>query len=559
MSEWIARIANDIYTPVAFLLILGGLFFLIYSRFAQYKYFKHAINVLRGKYTNPNDPGQINPYQALSTALASTVGMGNIAGVAAAISIGGPGALFWMWITAFIGMSTNFFTSALAVMYRGKDSAGEIQGGPMYVIREALGKNWYPLAVLFSVCCLVGCLPIFQANQLTQAIVDIGISSEEIKAATFSFIGFTISTPKFIIGLSLMIIAGIVILGGIQRIGSWAGKMVPMMIVLYFLSVFAILIMHITDIPHYLWMIVQDAFSANHYHGNPILGGIVGSLIITGVRRASFSNEAGIGTAPMALGASKSAQPIREGLVSMLSPAIDTLIVCTLTALAILATGVWLPSTTIKGQINFGTSLNQGEIQEYKVNFSSLTFKPNEIVNLTEIGKLSIDKNGLYEFIPAHLNDHCPLGTHPFNGDPKITYQLKVNDGIEKREHTIKTTPEGVTATAMAFNSALPGFGKYILLTCAFFFAITSVFSYSYYGGKSLSFLFGVKASKWYNYFYLVTIVLGAVAEMADIINIIDIAYALMAIPTMVSGFLLAPKVLKEAKRYFADLKAREG
>lgn len=464
MSEWIARIANDIYTPVAFLLILGGLFFLIYSRFAQYKYFKHAINVLRGKYANPNDPGQINPYQALSTALASTVGMGNIAGVAAAISIGGPGALFWMWVTAFVGMSTNFFTSALAVMYRGKDSAGEIQGGPMYVIREALGKKWYPLAVLFSVCCLVGCLPIFQANQLTQAIVDIGINSEEIKAATFNVIGFTISTPKFIIGLTLMVIAGIVILGGIQRIGNWAGKMVPMMIVLYFLSVFSILIMHITDIPHYLWMIVKDAFSAENYHGEPALGGIVGGLIIAGIRRASFSNEAGIGTAPLALGASKSTEPIREGLVSMLSPAIDTLIVCTLTALAILATGVWQT-----------------------------------------------------------------------------------------------TDANGVTLTSMAFQSALPGFGKYILLTCAFFFAITSVFSYSYYGSKSLSFLLGVKASKWYNYFYLITIVLGAIASMQDIMNIIDIAYALMAIPTMVSGFILAPKVLKEAKRYFADLKVKEG
>lgn len=464
MSEWIARIANDIYTPVAFLLILGGLFFLIYSRFAQYKYFKHAINVLRGKYANPNDPGQINPYQALSTALASTVGMGNIAGVAAAISIGGPGALFWMWVTAFVGMSTNFFTSALAVMYRGKDSAGEIQGGPMYVIREALGKKWYPLAVLFSVCCLVGCLPIFQANQLTQAIVDIGINSEEIKAATFNVIGFTISTPKFIIGLTLMVIAGIVILGGIQRIGNWAGKMVPMMIVLYFLSVFSILIMHITDIPHYLWMIVKDAFSAENYHGEPALGGIVGGLIIAGIRRASFSNEAGIGTAPLALGASKSTEPIREGLVSMLSPAIDTLIVCTLTALAILATGVWQT-----------------------------------------------------------------------------------------------TDANGVTLTSMAFQSALPGFGKYILLTCAFFFAVTSVFSYSYYGSKSLSFLLGVKASKWYNYFYLITIVLGAIASMQDIMNIIDIAYALMAIPTMVSGFILAPKVLKEAKRYFADLKVKEG
>jgi alanine or glycine:cation symporter, AGCS family len=460
MSELIARIANEIYTPVAFLLILGGLFFLIKSRFVQYKYFKHAINILRGKYANPNDPGQINPYQALSTALASTVGMGNIAGVAAAISIGGPGALFWMWMTALVGMSTNFFTSTLSIMYRGKDSEGVIQGGPMYVIREALGKRWQPLAVLFSVCCLVGCLPIFQANQLTQAIVDIGITSEEIKNASFLFLGFTISTPKLIIGITIMVFAGIVILGGIQRIGNWAGKMVPLMIVIYFLSVLGILVMHIQDIPSYLWLIISDAFTAENYHGNPALGGIVGGLIIAGIRRASFSNEAGIGTAPMALGASKSTEPIREGLVSMLSPAIDTLIVCTLTALAILATGVW-----------------------------------------------------------------------------------QTTDG------------SGVTLTANAFNTAMPGYGKYILLVCAFFFAVTSVFSYSYYGSKSLSFLLGVKASKWYNYFYLITIVLGAIASMHDIMNIIDIAYALMAIPTMLSGFVLAPEVMKEARRYFASLK----
>ncbi|HNR73619.1 MAG TPA: alanine:cation symporter family protein, partial [Cyclobacteriaceae bacterium] len=200
MSEIISTIANGVWTPVLFLLILGGSFFFLYSRFIPYKYFGHAIAILRGKFNNPNDPGQINAYEALSTALASTVGMGNIAGVAAAISIGGPGALFWMWVTAFVGMSTNFFTSTLSVMYRGKDSAGEIQGGPMYVIREAMGKSYYPLAVLFSLCAMVGCLPIFQANQLTQVIVDIGVTSEQVKNATFGFLGYTISTPKFIIG-----------------------------------------------------------------------------------------------------------------------------------------------------------------------------------------------------------------------------------------------------------------------------------------------------------------------------------------------------------------------
>lgn len=460
MSELINVIATGVWTPVLFLLILGGLFFLLYSRFIPYKYFGHAIAILRGKFNNPNDPGQINAYEALSTALASTVGMGNIAGVAVAISIGGPGALFWMWVTAFVGMSTNFFTSTLSVMFRGKDSEGEIQGGPMYVIREALGKSYYPLAVLFCVCAMVGCLPIFQANQLTQAIIDIGITSESVKNATFSFIGFTISTPKFVVGTILMIISAIVIIGGIQRIGSWAGKMVPLMIVLYFFSVLAILIVNIREVPHYLWMVITDAFAAENYRGEPALGGILGGLIITGVRRASFSNEAGIGTAPMALGASKSSEPIREGLVSMLSPAIDTLLVCTLTALAILVTDVWQTS---------GAS--------------------------------------------------------------------------------------GVTLTTTAFESSLGVTGKYLLLICAFFFAITSLFSYSYYGNKAMSFLVGVKAGKYYDYFYLATIVLGAILSMTDVINIIDVAYALMAFPTMVSGLILAPRVLAETRSYFSRMK----
>ncbi len=460
MSDYLASLATNIWTPVLFLLILGGLFFFFYSKFLHYKYFGHAIAVLRGKYDDPNDPGQISAYEALSTALASTVGMGNIAGVAAAISIGGPGALFWMWVTAFVGMSTNFFTSTLSVMYRGHDSSGQLQGGPMYVIREALSKEWYPLAVMFCVCCMVGCLPIFQANQLTQIIVDIGITSPSAKENSFLVFGYEVNTAKFVIGIILTIISGIVIIGGIQRIGSWAGKMVPLMIVIYFVSVLAILLINIKVVPEYLIMIFKDAFAAEHYKGEPALGGIVGGLILIGVRRASFSNEAGIGTAPMALGASKSKEPIREGLVSMLSPAIDTLLVCTLTALAILVTDVWKT-----------TGLN------------------------------------------------------------------------------------GVTLTATAFEASLGITGKILLLVSAFFFAITSLFSYSYYGNKSVSFLVGVKAGKYYDYFYLSTIVMGAILSMNDVMNIIDVAYALMAFPTMISGFILAPKVMSEAERYFKKLK----
>ncbi len=459
MSEAIASLAGAIWTPVLFLIILGGVFFLIHSRFIPYRYLRHTIDILRGKYNSADDPGQINAYQALSTALASTVGMGNIAGVAVAISIGGPGALFWMWVTALVGMATNFYTSSLAVMYRGRDSAGEIQGGPMYVIREALGPKWRPLATLFAVCCLVGCFPIFTANQLTQTIINMVVSPEAM-AATFSVAGIQIGTAHFITGALLMVLSAIVIIGGIRRIGYWAGNMVPLMIVIYFVSVTLILIINIEKVPTYLWLIVTDAFSANNFRGEPALGGLLGGLIVAGVRRASFSNEAGIGTAPMALGASKSTQPIREGLVSMLSPAIDTLLVCTLTALAILVTDVWQTSSA-----------------------------------------------------------------------------------------------DGVTLTTAAFESSLGWMGKLLLSVSAFFFAITSLFAYSYYGIKAMSFLMGVASGRYYTYIYLLTILLGAILPMRDVINIIDIAFALMAIPTMVSAFVLAPRVKEESRRYFKRLK----
>ena len=289
---------------------------------------------------------------------------------------------------------------------------------------------------------------------------------------SFNLMGMEINTLKFIIGTILMIISAVVILGGIQRIGTWAGKMVPLMIVLYFVSVMGIIAVNIDQVPHYFALIFSDAFSPQFYDVmlndkgqpcNPLVAGVFGGLVMLGVRRASFSNEAGIGTAPMALGASQSKEPIREGLVSMMSPLIDTLVVCTLTGLAILVTGVW-------------------------------------------------------------------------------------------QDPIANCSPQGATLTAQAFNSAFPGFGKYVLLLCAFFFAITSLFSYSYYGNKALSFLIGVKPAKYYDYFYLATIIVGAVASMTDVMNVIDIAYALMAFPTMLSGFVLAPKVMTEAKAYFKRL-----
>jgi len=463
MNQLIADVASFIWWPVLILIIGGGIYLLIYSRFIQYKHFFHAIQVLRGKYDDPNAPGQISAYKALSTALASTVGMGNLSGVAAAIALGGPGALFWMWITSLIGMSTNFFSSTLASMYRGKDSAGEVQGGPMYVIQTAMGKNWQFLAYMFSACCMIGCLPLFQANQLTQAIVDIGLKPSGVDESFVGLFGFEISLTKVIIGLIITVVVSLVVVGGIQRIGNWAGRLVPFMIVLHFVSVAVILFYYGDKIPYYINLIFTDAFAATHYHGDPFFGGITGGLIMLGVRRATFSNEAGIGTAPMAMGASKSTQPVREGMVSMLSPVIDTIISCSLTAISILITDVWLEGNT-----------------------------------------------------------------------------------------------NGITLTAKAYRAAMPLVGDKVLLLCTVVFAISALFSYSYYGRKAYAFIVGVERSRSYDYFYLSTIVLGAVASMDLVLNIIDIAFALMAIPTMLVTVKLAPAVMKKAKSYFSDSNGSE-
>jgi len=314
-------------TPLLILLLGGGLFFLLYSRLLPFRHFRHAVAILRGKYDDPDEPGQINHYQALSTALAATVGMGNITGVALAITMGGPGAIFWMWVSALLGVTTKYFTCTLAVMYRGRDSLGELQGGPMYVIVEGLGRNWKPLAIFFSLMGMIGVLPMFQVNQLTQVVRDVVLIPNEVTA------GFS---SNLLSGLIVAVIVGVVIFGGIKRIGKVTGRMVPVMVVLYVISVLYIIFSNPQNILPSFGLIFRDAFSAES-----VLGGSLGALVITGVRRAAFSNEAGIGTAPMAHGAAKTNEPVREGLVAMLGPVVDTIIVCTMTALALIMTGVW--------------------------------------------------------------------------------------------------------------------------------------------------------------------------------------------------------------------------
>lgn len=450
MGDIIIAFSNWIWgAPILILLLGGGTYFLIHSGFVPFLKIGHAIELLKGKYDDDLAPGQISSAQALSSAIAATVGLGNISGVAIAINMGGPGALFWMWVAAFVGMATKFYTCSLAIMYRGKDSAGEIQGGPMYFIEEGMGKKWKFLSIIFCVAGVIGLLAIFQANQLTAVIQAVLIQSETMEETVRN---------RWILGFGMMAMTAVVILGGIQRIALVASKLVPFMVGIYMITVLIIVFQYIGEVPEMLKLIVVDAFT-----GDAVMGGAVGAVIVIGARRAAFSNEAGIGTAPMVHGASKNKEPIREGLIAMLGPFVDTIVVCTLTALVILLTGVW---------------------------------------------------------------------------------QTSENDGVK--------------LTLEAFEVGIPVVGKYLLMLSVLVFALSTMFTYSYYGHKCTNYLFGADKAKYYNFFYLGMIVVGAVASLEVVVSLVDGMYAIMAFPNMIAAIYLSPKVRAASKDYFARLKAQK-
>lgn len=439
--------------PLVILLVGGGFFFMLHSRLRHFRYFRHSIDLLRGKFHDDSGSigGDISHFLALATALAGTMGLGNITGVAVALTVGGPGAIFWMWVTAIVGISTKFYTATLSILYRGTDDAGRLQGGPMYIIREGLGRKWLPLAWLFAIAGMVGTLPVFQVNQLVQIIRDTVAIPNGLTTADSHF------NFDLVMGIVLAVIAFSITVGNVKRVSAVAGKMVPAMVVFYFAVTSVLLMSHIDQVPAMLWLIVTDAFS-----GEAVSGGVIGTVILIGVQRGAFSNEAGIGTESLAHGAAKTNEPAREGLVAMVGPIADTLIVCTCTALTLLVTGVW-----------------QGGAQ-------------------------------------------------------------------------------GVTMAAEAYEQVFPGFGSYLLLIMVFVLSMTTVLTYWYYGSKCMGFLFGSHREKYYLWAYMLLIVAGSVVSLDIVINLLDGAYATMAIPTMVSTLLLAPKVKAVATKYFARLDAGE-
>jgi AGCS family alanine or glycine:cation symporter len=320
--------------PMLILLVGGGLWLTLLGRFYPFRHLGHSLAILTGRYDRANAAGDISHRQALSAALAGTLGLGNLAGVALALSAGGPGAIFWMWLSALVGISTKFFTGSLAVMYRGHDTNGQLQGGPMYVIEQGLGRHWRPLAVFFAIAGLLGTLPAFQINQLTQVITN-QLSAEMVTLPEWVWLS--------LIGALLMTLVASVIWGGLQRLATVAVTLVPSMVVLYLVMTVSVLAQYAGDLPGIFATIIYRAWSPD-----ALYGGFLGVMIV-GISRGAFSNEAGIGTEVMAHGAAKTDEPIREGLVASLGPVIDTLIVCTATALVILATGVLTADTELSG------------------------------------------------------------------------------------------------------------------------------------------------------------------------------------------------------------------
>ena len=333
ISNFLVELVDFVWgLPLLFLLLGGGSYLLFVSKLVPLKGFFLAIRLVAGKFHHDGDgsaSGQISHFKALCNALSSTVGMGNIAGVAVAISQGGAGAIFWMWVAALIGMNTKFFECSLAVMYRGKDYRGETQGGPMYVIRQALPKSMGFLSVTFAIFGMIGTLPLFQVNQLSSFV------NQEYPLGTFALFGAEIFTTQILVGIVSALGVGYILFGGVRRIANWTSSLVPPMCVFYVICGLVILFIQAEKIPSMFALIFHEAFNGRAAFGGAMGIGIVQVLKI-GVKRAAFSNEAGIGSAPMAHGNAKTSEPISEGLVAMLGPFLDTIIVCTITALVIL-------------------------------------------------------------------------------------------------------------------------------------------------------------------------------------------------------------------------------
>jgi alanine or glycine:cation symporter, AGCS family len=526
-----------------YVLLGTGLFFTIYLKFPQVRYFKHAWMVVLGKYDKPNAPGDTTHFRALTTALSGTVGTGNIGGVAFAIFLGGPAALFWMWATAFFGMTTKFVEVTLSHKYRDKTPDGTMAGGPMYYMDKRLNMKW--LAVAFAVATVISS---FGTGNLPQSN---GIASSI--EATFGF-------DPLIVGSVLGILLALVILGGITRIAAVTSKIVPLMALIYFVGAISVIFANLENVGPAFVSVFSDVFT-----GSAATGGFLGATIAyafnRGVNRGLFSNEAGQGSAPIAHAAAKTDEPVSEGMVSILEPFIDTIIICTLTGLVILSSGVWKEkhwntfdrsdmdivagayiesSDSDKKQLyGYLNDLEGNAVEEFNGEIQVVNGKP------VSSGFTIINARSLAEEVTFTVGD--PEDT--FTGTLKVVDGQLLKDNINVSGYSLI---HSASLTAVAFTRGIFGeSGKYIVSIGLLLFAFSTAIAWSYYGDRAMTYLFGPRSVMPYRVVYVAGFIWAAVSDTTLVWTLSAVAIVVMTLPNLFGIFLLRKEMKESVAKYW--------
>ncbi len=515
--------------------------FTFWSGFSQYRALTHGPQVIRGVYDDPDDPGAINHFQALSAALSATVGLGNIGGVALAISLGGPGAVFWMWVIGLLGMSIKLTEVTLSMLYRNTDDPDNPHGGPMWVVSKALARRGMgglgrTIGVIFCICLLVSTAT---GGNMFQAW-NVGELTEEYFAV-----------PSWITGIVLAVVVGAVIIGGIKRIGKVAGTLVPLMVALYLVAGAYVLVVHAGDIPAMFALIVKSAFMPTEA-GGAFIGGTAASAFLFGLKRAAFSNEAGQGSSPIAHSAAKTDEPVREGIVAGLEPFIDTIVVCTFTALIILSTGIWnrapdvmLDPVPVAVQSESGWRFPDTQLPGYDwVDGDKATL----VVRADENEATGLDLHRL-EGTVRQTESEFRVAWDTFESS---TMPVIVGDGLYR-------SYIGATLTAKAFDSVSPGLGKWLVSVAAWLFAVSTMISWSYYGEQGMVFLAGEKSVLPYKLVYCLLIVvatLGFVRTDTDLDNVTGIGTGVMLFANIPICWFFGYQAMRAYKEYRGRLQS---
>ncbi|MFQ3218953.1 MAG: AGCS family alanine or glycine:cation symporter [Paraglaciecola sp.] len=530
-----------------YVLLGTGLFFTIYLKFPQVRYFKHAWQVVTGKYDKPDSPGDTSHFRALTTALSGTVGTGNIGGVAFAIFLGGPAALFWMWATAFFGMTTKFVEVTLSHKYRVKTADGTMAGGPMYYMDRRLNMKW--LAVAFAIATVISS---FGTGNLPQ--------SNGIATSLESTFGFN----PMIVGGILAVLLAMVILGGITRIAAVTSKIVPLMAVIYVVGAFAVIFYNLENIGPAFASVFSDMFT-----GSAATGGFLGATIAyafnKGVNRGLFSNEAGQGSAPIAHAAAKTDEPVSEGMVSILEPFIDTIIICTLTGLVILSSGVWKEKHQnvfdradmhiLAGNYSEANEKDRQQLFAYinKVDTHDVKDYTGEIQVIN--GKAS---NSGFTIINARSFADEVIFSVGGEGD-LFSGSLRVQEGSLIKDSIVvsgKSLIHSASLTALAFTKGFFGeSGKYIVSVGLLLFAFSTAIAWSYYGDRAMTYLLGPRSVMPYRVVYVFAFFWAAVSDTTLVWTLSAVAIVVMTLPNLLGIFLLRKEMKESVAQYWVDFK----